>query len=307
MIWGVCMQQIISMRPGRVVDLRSDTVTRPSSAMRTAMFEAEVGDDVFGDDPTVLKLESRMSQLFQKESALFFPSGTMSNLAATMSWCTKRGSEMILGDSSHMFLYEQGGVAQLAGVLPRCLQNELDGSIHLHSIEKAVRQNNIHFPVTELIALEDTHNYCGGRVLPKGYLESVGAYARSRDIAVHLDGARIWNAAAASQTPLHEIVKGADSVSVCLSKGLGAPAGSVLLGPSAFIERARRSRKALGGGMRQVGILASAIGTELGKVYDKLLDPITTFRILEKRPNDRVPKDFVIRRLPDECERMKVG
>lgn len=222
------------------------------------MFEAEVGDDVFGDDPTVHRLENKLSKMFEKESALFLPSGTMSNLAATMSWCGKRGSEMILGDSSHMILYEQGGVSQIAGVLPRTIPNQRDGTINLDSIEKAIRQNNIHFPVTELIALEDTHNFCGGRVLPKGYLEAVSAIAKSRDIAVHLDGARIWNAAAASKMSLAEITKGADSVSVCLSKGLGAPSGSVLLGPKDFIEKARRCRKALGGGMRQVGILAAA-------------------------------------------------
>lgn len=242
----------------RIIDLRSDTVTRPTAAMRTAMFEAEVGDDVFGDDPTVLKLEHTMSTLFRKDSALFFPSGTMSNLAATMSWCSKRGSEMILGDSSHMFLYEQGGISQIAGVLPRCIENQRDGSIDLDAIEKAVRDRNIHFPVTEVIAIEDTHNFCGGRMVPKGYLNAVGSFAKRKEIAVHLDGARIWNAATASNTPVHDLVAGADSVSVCLSKGLGAPSGSILLGPRDFIERARRCRKALGGGMRQVGILAAA-------------------------------------------------
>lgn len=255
-----CFQGLSSMSTSirRVVDLRSDTVTRPSPAMRTAMFEAEVGDDVFGDDPTVHILENKLSVMFKKESALFFPSGTMSNLAATMSWCGKRGSELILGETSHMFLYEQGGIAQLAGVLPRTIPNLQDGTIQLDLIERAVRQNNIHFPVTELIALEDTHNFCGGRVLPKGYLEAVSSFAKSRDIAVHLDGARIWNAAAASKGVLADMTTGADSISVCLSKGLGAPSGSVLLGPRDFIERARRCRKVLGGGMRQVGILAAA-------------------------------------------------
>ena len=258
-VWTICIVQLLSMKlKNMMIDLRSDTVTRPTPAMRTAMFEADVGDDVFGEDPTILILERRMSQLFKKDSAIFFPSGTMSNLAATMSWCSNRGSEVILGDSSHMFLYEQGGISQLAGVLPKCLQNKCDGTIDLGSIEKAIRQSNIHFPVTELIALEDTHNFCGGRILPTGYLDTVGALARSRGIAVHLDGARIWNAAAASQIPLHKIASGADSVSICLSKGLGAPSGSVLLGPNDFIERARRCRKVLGGGMRQVGILAAA-------------------------------------------------
>ena len=259
MLWGTLAPHTLSViLRNRIIDLRSDTVTRPTAAMRTAIFEAEVGDDVFGDDPTVLKLEQSMATLFRKQSALFFPTGTMSNLAATMSWCSKRGSEMILGDSSHMFLYEQGGVAQIAGVSPRSLKNQPDGTIDQNLIEKAVRENNIHFPVTKVIALEDTHNFCGGRILPRGYLENVGDFAKSRDIAVHLDGARIWNAAAALQAPVHELVQGADSVSVCLSKGLGAPSGSILLGPVDFIERARRRRKVLGGGMRQVGVLAAA-------------------------------------------------
>ena len=256
MMW--CSQSLSIRSHTRMIDLRSDTVTKPTAAMRTAMFDAEVGDDVFGDDPTVHLLENKLSLMFEKESALFFPTGTMSNLAATMSWCGTRGSEIILGDSSHMFLYEQGGVSQLAGVLPRTIMNERDGTINIDSIDKAVRQSNIHFPVTELIALEDTHNFCGGRVLPKGYLDAVSTVAKSRNIAVHLDGARIWNAAAYSKMTLAELTKGADSISVCLSKGLGAPSGSVLLGPSVFIEKARRCRKALGGGMRQVGILAAA-------------------------------------------------
>jgi threonine aldolase len=242
----------------KMVDLRSDTVTRPSALMRSAMFNAEVGDDVFGDDPTVNLLENKIATTFGKESALFFPSGTMSNLAAVMSWCGTRGSEMILGDASHVFLYEQGGVSQLAGVLPRTLTNQRDGTMSLESIERAVRQTNIHFPVTELIALENTHNFCGGRVLPKGYMSDVSEIAKSKNIRVHLDGARIWNAATVSGVSLSEIVEGADSVSVCLSKGLGAPSGSLLLGPKDFIERARRCRKVLGGGMRQVGILAAA-------------------------------------------------
>jgi threonine aldolase len=244
---------ICSTRIPRMVDLRSDSVTRPTEAMRSAMFNAEVGDDVLGDDPTVSLLESKLSLMFEKESALFFPSGTMSNLAATMSWCGKRGSEMILGDSSQMFVKEQGGISQLAGVLPRCLNNNQDGTISLGSIEKSIRQNNIHFPVTELVALEDTHNICGGRVLPKGYLEAVGTLTSSQNIKLHLDGARIWNAAIASQLSLSEIVKGTDSVTVSLSKGLGAPSGSLLLGPKDFIDRARRCRKVLGGG-KQINI-----------------------------------------------------
>lgn len=240
------------------IDLRSDTVTKPSNDMRTAMFNAEVGDDVFGDDPTVQLLEGRVSQLLQKESALFFPSGTMSNLAATMSWCGARGSEILLGDSSHMFLYEQGGVSQIGGVFPRTLPNAADGTIRLDMIESAIRGDNIHFPVTSLISVENTHNFCGGKILPIEYMSGLSQLAHGRNIPIHLDGARLWNAASALNQPISELVFGADSVSVCLSKGLGAPAGSLLVGSRAFMERARRVRKVLGGGMRQVGVLAAA-------------------------------------------------
>jgi threonine aldolase len=236
----------------KAVDLRSDTVTRPSLAMRTAMFEAEVGDDVFGDDPTVQILEDKVSKMFEKEAALFFPTGTMSNLAATMSWCSSRGSEVILGDKSHIFLFEQGGSAQIAGVSSRTLPNNPDGTIDIDQIEEAIRRPNIHFPMTELISIENTHNFCGGRVLPNGYVNSLSALAKQKGIPLHLDGARIWNAATATDTPLAELVRGVDSASVCLSKGLGAPVGSLLIGPTSLIKKARRIRKVLGGGMRQV-------------------------------------------------------
>ena len=259
--------------PDRIIDLRSDTVTRPTLAMRTAMFETDVGDDVFGEDPTVLKLQSKMSILFKKESALFFPSGTMSNLAAIMSLCTRRGSEMIVGDSSQIFLQEYSGISQIAGVLPRCLKNQQDGTIHLDLIERAVRESSVNFPVTEVIALEDTHDFCGGRVLPLGYLKAVGEFAKDRGIDVHLDGARIWNAAVASKTPVHELVEGAGTVTVCLSKGLGAPSGSILLGSTELIDKARRYRKVLGGGMSQVGILAAAALEGIADFESGLLIP----------------------------------
>jgi len=243
--------------PQKLIDLRSDTVTRPSQAMRTAMYEAEVGDDVYGEDPTVNNLELRTAKLLEKEAGLFFPTGTMSNLAALMSWCDKRDAEMLLGESSHMFLYEQGGMAQIGGVTPRTLRNEIDGSIDIDTIEKSIRSDNIHYTKTSLIALENTHNYCGGTILPSGYVEAVRNVANKHNIPVHLDGARLWNAAAALKTPVASLVTHVDSASVCLSKGLGAPAGSILVGPHAFIERARRIRKVLGGGMRQVGVLAA--------------------------------------------------
>lgn len=249
---------VISAMFLRTVDLRSDTVTKPSINMRKAMSEAVVGDDVFGEDPTIIELESKVASMFQKESSLFVPTGTMSNLAAIMSWCQSRGSEMILGHNSHIHIYEQGGAAQLAGVSSQILQNNIDGSIDIESIKEAIRIPNIHFPKTELIAVENTHNMCGGRIVPIDYMKELYKVASDRGIPVHVDGARIWNAAAGSGVPLHEWGSCADSLSVCLSKGLGAPVGSLLVGPRSFIDRARRTRKALGGGMRQAGVLAAA-------------------------------------------------
>lgn len=178
--------------PHRQIDLRSDTVTRPTLQMRQAMAEALVGDDVFGDDPTVIQLETKISKMFDKEASLFFPTGTMSNLAATMSWCGSRGSEMIVGDESHIYIYEQGGSAQIAGVSSRALPNLYDGTIDIDRIKNAIRSSNIHFPVTELLSLENTHNMCGGKCLPMGYLAAVSEVTKSRGIPIHLDGARIW-------------------------------------------------------------------------------------------------------------------
>ena len=254
------------------IDLRSDTVTRPTPAMRQAMFECEVGDDVFGDDPTMGALEKRAATLLGKESSLFFPSGTMANLAATMTWCTTRGSEILLGDSSHMFLYEQAGAAQLAGVATRVVNNKRDGTMNIDTLESSLRSDNIHFPVTELLCLENTHNYCGGRVLPDGYTEAVSWMAQKRGIPLHIDGARIWNAAAATKQPVSVLTKHADSITACFSKGLGAPVGSILAGSSKFIAKARRARKALGGGMRQVGVLAAAASVALDDFEAGVLD-----------------------------------
>lgn len=268
LLLGISIQSIITYsiklpsfsfgKKNGIIDLRSDTVTKPSGDMRTAMFEAEVGDDVFGEDPTVNSLEDRLAKLFQKESALFVPTGTMANLAAIMSWCSNRGGEMLLGDSSHIYLYEQAGAAQVAGVSPRAVPNNNDGSIDIDMLERSIRANNVHFPTTDLITIEDTHNVCGGRVLPIQFLENISSLSKRHNIPIHLDGTRVWNAATASKRPVHEIAGFVDSISVCLSKGLGAPAGSVLLGPKQFINKARRARKVLGGGMRQSGILAAA-------------------------------------------------
>ncbi len=237
-----------------MIDLRSDTVTRPGPAMRAAMAAAEVGDDVFGDDPTVLRLQERMAALFRCEAALFFPSGTQSNLAALMSHC-QRGEEYIVGQEAHTYRYEAGGGAVLGSIQPQPLANRPDGSLDLAEVAAAIKPDDPHFARTRLVALENT---IGGRVLARTYLEAAVALARARGLATHLDGARIFNAAVKLGMPVAELCGGFDSVSVCLSKGLGAPAGTVLVGTRPVIERARRARKILGGAMRQAGIIAAA-------------------------------------------------
>lgn len=244
----------------RVIDLRSDTVTQPSQRMRMAMSVAIVGDDVYQEDPTVTHLESTVAQLFGKESALFFPTGTMSNLTALLTWCPRRDSEVIIGNNSHIFLYEQTGACQYGGISLRTVPNFQDGTMDLSEIEKSIREDDIHEPVTCLICVENTHNACGGKVLPFFFLEKLNAISKTttRKIPIHMDGARVWNAITAMNCQPTDIAKYADSITVCLSKGLGCPAGSLLLGNRDFIQRARRIRKSLGGGMRQSGILAAA-------------------------------------------------
>jgi threonine aldolase len=237
-----------------VVDLRSDTVTRPGQGMRAAMAAAEVGDDVFGDDPTVLALQERTAALFGAEAALFFPSGTQSNLAALMSHC-QRGEEYIVGQEAHTYRYEAGGGAVLGSIQPQPLANRADGTLELAEVEAAIKPDDPHFARTRLLALENT---IGGRVLGSAYLQAAVALAGRRGLATHLDGARIFNAAVALGMPVAELCRGFDSVSVCLSKGLGAPAGTMLVGSRPFIGRAQRARKILGGAMRQAGILAAA-------------------------------------------------
>lgn len=252
-----------------VVELRSDTMTRPTPAMRRAMAEAEVGDDVFGEDPTVNRLEALAAERLGKEAALFVASGTMANLVSIMAHCG-RGDEMILGHLAHTFFYEQGGAAAVAAVHPRTVANRPDGTIAPEEIEAAVRADNIHFPRTRLIALENTHNLCGGAPLDAEYMRAVAAVARRHGVAVHVDGARIFNAAAALGATAAELAAEADSVSFCLSKGLGAPAGSLVCGGRAFVAAARRARKVLGGGMRQAGVLAAAGIVALTAMTDRL-------------------------------------
>jgi threonine aldolase len=240
--------------PRHDIDLRSDTVTRPSPGMRAAMSGADVGDDVYGDDPTVNRLQSVIAERFGFESALFFATGTQSNLAGLMSHCG-RGDEYIVGQEAHTYKYEQGGAAVLGSIQPQPLENEPDGGISLLRITNAIKADDDHFARTRLLALENT---IGGRVLPMAYVREVTDFAHARGLCTHLDGARIFNAIVKLQIDEPAAVAGFDSVSVCLSKGLGAPAGSVLLGSREFIAQARRWRKALGGGMRQVGVLAAA-------------------------------------------------
>jgi len=253
----------------RIVDLRSDTITRPTEAMRRAMAEAEVGDDVFGEDPSVNRLEEMAAERIGKEAGLFVASGTMGNLVSLLSHCG-RGDEVILGDQSHTFFYEQGGLAAIGGIHPRPLPNRSDGTIDLHAIEEAIRPDNIHFPRTRLIALENTHNRCNGTPLGVEYMQAVAGIARRHGLKVHVDGARIFNAATALGLPARDLVACTDSVTFCLSKGLAAPVGSVVCGSRDFIHEARRARKALGGGMRQAGVLAAAGIVALSEMADRL-------------------------------------
>jgi len=239
------------------IDLRSDTVTQPAPGMREAMAQATVGDDVYGEDPTINTLQAMAASILGKEAGLFVPSGTMGNLASLLAHCN-RGDEIIMGDLSHTFLFEAGGVAALGGIQPHIIPNQPDGTLNPTDILAAIRANDPHMPHTRLIALENTHNRCGGSSLSVEYTQSIGELAKKHDLLLHIDGARIFNAAAALQVTPAELVAPADSVTFCLSKGLCAPVGSVICGDAEFIQRAHRIRKQLGGGMRQAGILAAA-------------------------------------------------
>ncbi len=239
------------------IDLRSDTVTRPTPAMRQAMAQAEVGDDVYGEDPSVNRLQEKAAEMLGKQAGLFVASGTMGNLVAMLAHC-QRGDEAILGNKAHTFLFEAGGISALGGVHSCQLPNQADGTLALENIEAAIRPDDAHHPITRLLALENTHNRCGGSVLTPEYTRAASELAHQHGLSVHLDGARLFNAAAALEVPACALAEPVDSVSICLSKGLCAPVGSVLVGSEAFIQRAHRMRKMLGGGMRQAGILAAA-------------------------------------------------
>ena len=261
------------------VDLRSDTITLPTKEMLDSIASAELGDDVFREDPTVNRLEDLAATIFNKEAALFVPSGTMANLVAVLSHC-QRGDEVILGDQAHTFLYEAGGISAFGGVHSRQIPNQEDGTLLLEDIKKSIRKEDVHFPPTRLICLENTHNRCLGMPLSVDYTNSVTEIAKNNSLSVHVDGARIFNAAVSLDVSVTELTDNIDSVSFCLSKGLSAPAGSMLCGNKDFIEKARRNRKALGGGMRQAGVLAAAGLVALEKMTDRIIDDHENARTL---------------------------
>ena len=264
----------------KIIDLRSDTVTHPTDAMRKAMFEAEVGDDVFRDDPTVNRLEAMAAERMGKEASLFTASGTMSNLIAVLTH-TQPGNEILLGSEAHIFWYEVGGAAAIGGVVMRTVPNDGNGQLAFADIEKAIRdKTNIHFPETTLLCLENTHNRCGGAVLTPEYTGRVTRLAHYHGLKVHLDGARIFNASVALGVPVIDLVKDVDSVGFCLSKGLSAPIGSLLCGNREFIERARKRRNMLGGGMRQAGVIAAAGIVALETMIDRLAEDHANARAL---------------------------
>ncbi|HBY95842.1 MAG TPA: threonine aldolase, partial [Chloroflexi bacterium] len=236
------------------IDLRSDTVTFPTPAMRQAMAKAEVGDDVYGEDPTVNRLEALAAEMLGKEAALFVPSGTMGNLVCLLTHCG-RGDEVIMGDRAHTYLFEAGGSAAVGGIHPRVLPNQSEGTLDLEQVRDAIRSENVHHPRTKLLALENTHNRAGGTVLPLDYIASARAICDEHGIALHCDGARLWNAAVFLGESPAAVAAPFDSLSVCLSKGLSAPVGSLVVGSAVFVREARRARKQLGGGMRQAGVL----------------------------------------------------
>lgn len=263
---------------GKMIDSRSDTVTKPTPEMREAMYKAEVGDDVYGDDPTINKLEALGAAKVGKEAAVFVPSGTMGNQVSVMAW-TDRGDEVILEEQAHIYMYEVGAPAVLSGVQTRTIKGNR-GAMDPADVEAAIRGQNIHFPRTSLICLEQTHNRSGGCVVPLDNMKAIYELAHEKGVNVHLDGARVFNAAVALGVDVKEITKYCDSVQFCLSKGLCAPVGSLVAGPKDFIARVRKYRKMLGGGMRQAGILAAAGIVALEKMVDRLAEDHANAKML---------------------------
>jgi threonine aldolase len=253
-----------------VIDLRSDTVTKPTKAMREAAYHAEVGDDVYGEDSSVNKLEEEAAKILGKEAAIFVTSGTQGNQIAVLTHC-RPGQELILEAESHIFYYESGAVSALAGVQTRTIQG-VRGAMDPLLVERAIREDDIHFPDTGLICLENTHNRAGGAIIPVANMKEIYEIAVEKHVPVHVDGARLFNAAAALKIPVTEFTQYCDTVQVCLSKGLGAPVGSILAGSKDFITKARKWRKRLGGGLRQAGMIAAPAYVALTTMRDRLVD-----------------------------------
>ena len=254
-----------------IVDLRSDTITQPTPEMRAVMAAADVGDDVYGEDPTINLLQEIAASRLGKEAGLFVPSGTMGNLIAVLAHCD-RGDEAIMGTVGHTFLFEAGGISALGGVFPHTIPNQPDGTLRLEDIKSAIRPDDVHEPISRLVILENTQNRCGGVILTPEYTRQVGELANQSGLRLHIDGARIFNAAVGLGVPVSDLTDPADSVTFCLSKGLCAPVGSVLVGSKEFIKKAHRIRKQLGGGMRQAGILAAAGIYALENMVDRLAE-----------------------------------
>ena len=276
----------------KIIDLRSDTITLPTEEMRRAMYEAEVGDDVHREDPTVNRLEELAAEVMGKEAALFTTSGTMSNLLGVLT-NTRPGDEIIVGSEAHIVWYEVGGASALGGVVVRTVPNDEDGKLGAADVEKAIRAENIHFPKSALLCLENTHNRCGGAVLTREYTEEISGLAHQHGLQVHLDGARIFNAAVALGIPARELAAPVDTVNFCLSKGLSAPVGSLFCGTKEAVERARKWRKMLGGGMRQAGVIAAAGIVAIDKMVERLAeDHANARRLVEGLA--RIP-DFSVR------------
>jgi len=263
----------------KIIDMRSDTITLPTEEMRQAMYEAELGDDVYGEDPTVNRLEELAAHVMGKKAALFTPSGTMANLIAVLTH-TRLGDEILVGSEAHMFWYEVGGASALGGVVIRTVPNDQDGRIDPGAFEQAIRPKNIHYPQTTLLCLENTHNRCGGAVLTPEYTSAITQLAHQHGLRVHLDGARIFNAAVALDMPASELARLVDSVCFCISKGLSAPVGSLLCGTQEFVEKARKWRKMVGGGMRQAGVIAAAGIVALQKMVSRLVEDHVSARHL---------------------------
>ena len=252
-----------------IIDFRSDTVTHPTPAMRKAMTNAVVGDDVYGEDPTINSLEKKSADLMGKESGLFTASGTMGNLIAVLTHC-QRGDEAVMGDQGHTFLHEVGGISALGGIFPQLIPNQSDGTFLLDDVSRAIREDDIHHPETRLFIVENTQNSCGGIPIHREYMRSVSDILSPKGIRLHVDGARIFNASVALNEKPSDLVEAADSVMFCLSKGLCAPIGSMLCGSAAFIKKARKIRKQLGGGMRQAGIIGAAGIIAIEEMVDRL-------------------------------------